>query len=164
MWKSLRKEVEEGVAELAQGVEGVYRVLANFIYMQNELAINLLGLANNPVSYKYYLSYLQNVRKIVKKLVDERDNLFRMFGGDAGDEYFRKLAGYVDEIEQFALDEDYLSSTSRLRSGYEYIKETYEGGYEKFARDNILPVVNDLRKLIMVYYGGMDDIGGEVDE
>jgi hypothetical protein len=74
------------------------------------------------------------------------------------------LAGYVDEIEQFALDEDYLSSTSRLRSGYEYIKETYEGGYEKFARDNILPVVNDLRKLIMVYYGGMDDIGGEVDE
>jgi hypothetical protein len=124
----------------------------------------LLGLANNPVSYKYYLSYLQNVRKIVKKLVDERDNLFRMFGGDAGDEYFKELAGYVDEIEQFALDEDYLSSTSRLRSGYEYIKETYEGGYEKFARDNILPVVNDLRKLIMVYYGGMDDIGGEVDE
>jgi hypothetical protein len=160
----LRKEVEEGVAEIAQGVEGVYRILANLIYIQNTLVVNLLGLANNPVSYKYYLSYLQNVSKIVKKLVNERDNLFRMFGGDAGDEYFKKLAGYVDEIEQFALDEDYLSSTSRLRGGYEYIKETYEGGYEKFARDNILPVVNDLRKLIMVYYSGMDDVGGEVDE
>jgi hypothetical protein len=160
----LRKEVEEGVAEIAQGVEGVYRILANLIYIQNTLVVNLLGLANNPVSYRYYISYLQNVRKIVKKLVDERDSLFRMFGGDAGDEYFKLLAGYVDEIEQFVLDEDYLSSTSRLRSGYEYIKETYEGGYEKFARDNILPVVNDLRKLIMVYYGGMDDIGGEGDE
>jgi hypothetical protein len=162
--ESLKQEVEEGVTELAQGVEGVYRILANLIYIQNIFVVNLLGLANNPVSYRYYLSYLQNVRKIVKKLVDERDNLFRMFGGDAEDEYFKKLAGYVDEIEQFVLDEDYLSSTSRLRSGYEYIKETYEGGYEKFARDNILPVVNDLRKLIMVYYGGMDDIEGELNE
>jgi hypothetical protein len=161
---ALKREVEEGGIDLGGDVKGVSKLLGDFIYIQNSLILNLLRFADNAVGFRYYVDYLEHVKKIVTKLIDGRDEVLKTLGGEIDEQYFNKISGYIDEIQGVAFDEDYLYSTGRLTGAYSYIRENYKGGYKRFADEHILPVVNSLRELLKSYYGLGKDIGGGVNE